>query len=246
MTSLSSKVPEDVVYPNQPLIEVAFELRFFGEPVIESRRHEFYEEIRAEYPMLYVPAIAAGSLPALQRYKFEREDGSAGVTLALNALGYFQKEYEGSSRFMGEIFRLAEIAENLFSIRRFSRIGWRYINLIPFTREKGLIPIARFFNNPPSLFGIESHEFSEVQFRASTTYEDQKVLINLQSQDGDQDADESLIFDIDVFVDNLGERDFAVSQLPETIDKLHRIARNLFEDSITDEYREFLKGETYG
>lgn len=246
MRSLSSRTPEDVVYPNQPLVEVAFELRFFGEPVVESRRHEFYEKIRSDYPNVYVPAIAAGSHPALQRYKFEREDGSAGVTLALNALGYFQREYEGSARFIQEILRLADTANDLFQVRRFSRIGWRYINLIPFTREKTLIPLARFFNNPPSLFGIDSHEFNEVQFRASTTYEDQKVLVNLASQDSGEDADESLVFDIDAFVDNLSESGFEISQLSEKVDNLHRIARNFFEDSITEEYRDFLRGDTYG
>jgi hypothetical protein len=90
--SLSSKKPKVVSYENQPLTEVAFELRFFGEPIVESRRHEFYEEIRGNYPLVFVPPMKEGVHTSLQPYRFTREDGTAGTTLALNSVGYFQTE----------------------------------------------------------------------------------------------------------------------------------------------------------
>lgn len=243
--SLSSEKPTAIKYTNQPLIEVAFELRFYGEPVVESRRHDFFELIRDDYPLLLVPPLKEGMHPALQHYKFTREDQTAGVNLALNSIGYFQKEYEGAANFIAEAQKIVDVGNELFAVRRFSRIGWRYINSIAFTRENNLIPLARYFKNPPSFFGIESHEYGVINFNATTTFEDEHVSARLLSGENVENGDEQLLFDIDVFKDRLAEIDFKIADVPNELDRLHCIARNFFEQSITDAYRELLKGEIH-
>ncbi len=40
--------------------------------------------------------------------------------------------------------RLAYLFGETYSISKIDRLGWRYINLIPFTREDGLVPLQRF------------------------------------------------------------------------------------------------------
>lgn len=242
--SISSNDSEAVLYPNQPLSEVDFELRFFGEPIVESKRHEFYESIRDEYPLLFVPPLKQGMHPSLQHYRFEKEDRSAGVSLALNSIGYFQRDYKGAPDFISEIQRITDIGNTLFSIRRFSRIGWRYINSIAYTRESGLIPLARFFNNPPSFFGIASHEFSRIDFWSATKHKGVSVSVRLQSDPGRIEGNEVLLFDIDVYRDDLKDANFTHSDVMPSVEELHNIARNFFEDSITDNYREYLKGDS--
>lgn len=243
--SLSSKKPTAIQYKNQPLTEVAFEIRFHGEPVVESRRHEFFEKVRGDYPLLYVPPFREGIHPSLQHYRFVREDNTAGVTLALNSLGYFQKEYEGAKKYMEEVNRVVRIANKLFSIRKFSRIGWRYINTIAFTREDGLIPLSYYFKNPPSFFTIESHGFDRVDFEATTKYEGEYVSVKLQADHLGAEGNELLTFDIDVYQDESTMEGFTLNRVPGVLERLHNIARNFFEESITDDYREYLKGDTY-
>ena len=243
--SLSDKQPQSIRYPKQPLQEVDCEIRFFGEPVIEARRHEFYKAVRNEYPLVWVPQFKEGISPALQHYQFVKQDNSAGVSLALNSFAYFQREYQGAEKFINEILRLFEIGNQLFSIQRFNRVGWRYINTIPFTRENSLIPLARIFNDPPNLFSIKSHEYLQVNFNATTTYESEFVSVKLESDNIELEGKEILVFDIDVSRAISDESSIVISDIPGLINRLHRIARNFFESSITDQYRNYISEETH-
>ena len=243
--ALSKKVPEEVKYPHQPLIEVDSEIRFYGEPVVESKRHEFYEAVRDIYPLVFVPPIQAGTHPSLQHYRFETEDATAGATLALNSFGYFQRDYQGAKNYINELLRLFNIANGLFNIKNFSRVGWRYINAIPYTRENQLIPLANYFEQPPRFFSIESHSYSRINFSATTQYEDKSISVRLESDESLGTGKEMLIFDIDVYKDSLKEIGFKGGGIPSLINELHCIGRNCFEDSITEKYRSFLKGDIY-
>ena len=167
--TLSKSIPSDILYINQPLVEVASEVRFYGEPAVETKRDQFFEKIRDIYPLVYVPPIKEGTHPSLQHYRFEKEDLSAGVTLALNSIGYFQRQYEGATKYINEFVRVFEIANKIFNIRTYSRVGWRYINAIPYVRENSLIPLSRFFRNPPSFFAIEYSAYRIINFFATTS-----------------------------------------------------------------------------
>lgn len=239
---LSSSTPSQIKYPNQPLVEVSCEIRFFGEPVVEARRHEFFEQIRGKYPLLLVPRTKDGSHIALQHYRFEAEDHNSMVMLAVNSIVYSQREYVGSVGFINEFLRIFKICDSLFKIRDFSRAGWRYINVINFTRENGRIPLSRFFNGPPNIFSITSNEYERVSFAASTKCEEETLALRLES-DSPEGGTERILFDIDVFRDNLKESKFHAEDAPKLIDRLHCVARNFFEGSITDKYRDYLKGD---
>lgn len=241
--TLSSKTPKEIKYPNQPLTEVDCEVRFYGEPVIEARRHEFFEEVRDQYPLVYVPPYKDGVHTALQHFRFEKEDLSAGVSLALNSFGYFQRDYQGATQYKKEVARLFEIANSIFSIKNYSRLGWRYINTMPFVREDSLIPLSRFFNGPPSFFAIDSYSYERIDFKATTRFEDVSVSVKLESDTGLGDKNEVLYFDIDVYRSDLKAIGFTADEVPKMIDKLHCVARNYFDSSITDEYVEYLKDD---
>ena len=242
--SLSDKPPQSIRYPRQPLQEVDCEIRFYGEPVVEARRDEFYKAVRNQYPLVLVPQTKEGSYPALQPYRFVKEDNSAGVSLALNSLAYFQRDYQGAENFICEMIRLFEIGNKLFSIQRFNRLGWRYINVIPFTREDTLIPLARIFKDPPNPFSIESCKYERVNFCATTRFENEFVSVKLESDSVGLEGSEILVFDIDVFRDNSNDSEIIAPEIPILIERLHDIARNFFEASITDQYRDYISRES--
>lgn len=232
-------------YPNQPLIEVVCEIRFTGEPVIEARRHEFYEEIRKLYPLLYVPPATPGMSPALQHYRFEREDRAAGAMLAINSFCYFEKNYSGAQSFQKELLRLFNTANNLFEFRKYTRVGWRYNNVIPFTRESGIIPVNRFFKDFPQLPAALGNEYEQMALRADIPVRDINVMIHFESATHVPSGDDVFIMDIDAYVKQAKAEQLTIESIAETVDQLHSVARAFFEDSITDKYREYLKGAAY-
>ena len=61
-------------YPNSPLVEVVFEIRFPDEPSVDCKRDVFYEKIRGSFPRVLVPTTKEGGLAALEPYRFESED----------------------------------------------------------------------------------------------------------------------------------------------------------------------------
>lgn len=242
--TLSSKTPENIKYPNQPLVEVACEIRFYGEPSTETKRDIFFEQIRNDYPLVFVPAIKPGVHPSLQHYKFEDEDRTAGVSLALNSFGYFQREYQGAEKYIQEVMRLFRLADEIFKIQRYSRMGWRYINVIPFARENEYIPLGRLLKEVPGLFAIESDTYENISFWAKSRLEDVSVSVKLDS-DSSKKESEQLILDVDVHRDKLG-KDFKSDDVEKLLSHLHCIGRNFFESSITDSYRTYLKGSSDG
>lgn len=239
--ALTSNIPENEKYPNQPLVEVACEIRFFGEPSIETKRDVFYEAIRDRYPLIYVPPTSTDVHPALQHYKFRNEDNSSGVSLALNSFSYFQKDYMGYDEYIKEALQLFELANNIFKIQKFSRLGWRYINAIPFVRENDNVPINRFFNNPPGFFAVQPTDFLDIDFRFTTRCDGGTVAVLLGSNVNDK-GDEAFIFDIDVSKGQINDC-LNLQQIEEIFGKLHCIGRNYFESAISNEYRRYLKGE---
>ncbi len=48
------------IYPNSPLVEVVFEVRFPGEPGVECNRDIFYEKIRGDFSnvLVYILSIS--------------------------------------------------------------------------------------------------------------------------------------------------------------------------------------------
>jgi uncharacterized protein (TIGR04255 family) len=90
------------LYKNAPLVNTAFECRFFGDLSIETRRDQFQKAIRAEFPKLYVPNATAGMPPALQHYQFRNQDNSARVSLAVNSFVYATSRYPGFEAFKSD------------------------------------------------------------------------------------------------------------------------------------------------
>ena len=137
------------------------------------------------------------------------------------------------------------LGRELFHLRRLNRIGWRYINAIPFTREDGLIPLTRFFLDPPKFFAINSSAYQGISLHATTRVEDFSITARLESAESLAQSNEILAFDIDAFREGLDGTHYENHEIREATEKLHNAARNYFEGSISDSYRKFLLGESY-
>ena len=239
------KSPEDVVYDNQPLSEVSMEIRFRGELSIEQKRADFYKKIRSEYSDIQVPHANAGVAPALQHYRFRNPENKDCIQLAIHSYSYSQKKYSGYKSFISEALKHYKFAHELFGINEFTRIGWRYSNVLPIVRESGFIPIKNVFKNSIVSFSLMDMNYKNMNF--SSTFSLHKAIVNLNvvAVVNSVDKSEALVLDTDVYFDNTCDHSIELGKIDESFDYLHRIGRNIFESTITDEYRKFLKGEFY-
>lgn len=227
------------VYPNSPLNEVVFELRFPGDMALECQRHEFWQRVKADYPSIWLPKNDPGSHMALQPYRFEREDRSAGILIALNRFGYFARRYPGHVEFQKEFLRVREAFGQVFAIDRLTRIGWRYINLIPFVRQDGLIPLEQFLNLgfrvPPQV----PQRFKALSLVFVSQLEHGTVTTRLETVERTDGGQEAMLLDFDY----AKEHDLRFASVESYMKEAHEYTRGLFEDLITDEYRQYLRGE---
>jgi uncharacterized protein (TIGR04255 family) len=237
------------VYPNSPLTDVVCEIRFPGELEVECNRHVFWESIRDAYPHILVPMAESAKPLALSHYRFRDEAANRHVMVALNSLAFSEAKYSGHVRYVQEFCRLADIFHDCFPrIDKVNRIGWRYINVIPYARESGLVPIGRLLN-ASVLVAEETLKSPKVfDIKVESAIDEGSVIVRLATiarKDGapskDGTSQEAILLDIDFGFESASLRfnDYKIC-----IDRARRHNRELFERLITDDYRKYLRGET--
>jgi uncharacterized protein (TIGR04255 family) len=229
----------DPRHPNSPLVEVVCEIRFPGETVIECRRHKIQDQIRAEYPNLLVPAVRPGAHVGLDPYRFEREDGSAGVMVALNRFGYYSREYPGFDAFRIECLRIMGLFATVFPVKKLNRVGLRHINIIPFARENGFIPIEDFFVLGDKLLEVLPNRFGAFNIAFVLPIEDGTITTRIESINKDVTKQEALLLDFDFA--KTGE--LFLSRMDDYLDKAHEKSASLFRQLTTQRYRGYICGE---
>lgn len=230
---------DNVIYPNSPLIEVVFEIRFKGVVAVECHRDEFYQEVAKEYPNVLVPHVDSSTPPALQAYKFEKEDKSAGIMTAINRIGYYSRKYPGYNEFKKETLRIFEIFNKIFKLKNLTRSGWRYVNIIPYAREESLIPLKRFLHFDIKLPLIQSDSFNNIDVKFHIPIKDDLFSVTITSLINPINKQEALALDLDYSK----SKGLKYSKTGNHIKESHGFAREFFEKMITEQYRKYLKGE---
>jgi uncharacterized protein (TIGR04255 family) len=232
---------DDEIYPNSPLVNVACELRFAGEIEVETQRHVFWGKIRDDYPNVFVPAAVIGQPPALQHYQFGTDDKSRLVAVALNSLAFGETKYSGHCSFIKEFSRVAKIfAECYPQIDKLKRVGWRYINIIPFQREDGLVPVGRFFKTKAKLPFDVLARAKNFDARFESEHDGGVAVIRLAVVTNVQmPGIEAIQCDLDYAYEgkNLRMRNFATK-----IESARKCCRSIFEELVTVQYRSYLRG----
>lgn len=232
---------DEETYPNSPLTDVACEVRFKGEMQVECERHHFWNAIRMDYPDILVPQLKEGQAAALQHYRFRSADGTRHVAVALNSLAYSETKYKGHKEFIAEFYRLAKEFHKVFpDITRVTRIGWRYINVMPFSRENGLVPLNRFLKLEVTLPSKIFQQTSALDFQWTGRCLEGEVIMKVAAikskERPDQDA---LLLDIDFGQDR---PDMKWKDVESTVADARTKSRAIFEDLITEDYRKYLQG----
>lgn len=233
------------LYPNQPLVEVATEVRFEGDLNVEAVRPKYQDMIRGEYPRLLVSGAQEGVAPSLQPIRFEDDKSGSGLQLAINSFSYYSREYPGHEAFLGHVSEKLHLFLDLLKTVRVTRVGWRYINALPFTRENGSLPLSRFFRDNYVFGNALKDGFEDLSCQLSLPIKDKRLNVKLQSaQSAMEPGAEVLLLDIDAFGVYSPSVAMDAAAVMAEVQSAHELAYETFEALISDNYRAFLKGES--
>ena len=228
------------IYPNSSLVEVVCEIRFSAELAIECKRDEFFDKIRDTYPNILLPQSTGIQTNPVTAYRFENESQNAGITLALNRFSFYEKNYSGHKKFIKEFTRLANTLIATYPLRDLQRLGWRYINIIPFSREDGIVPLNRFVAAGIKVPEGISDQFENLGIVFVSRVSDGAITTRIESILRSNDQQEALLLDFDFAM----TEKLQPSKIETYAKKAHKQTRALFESLITDEYRQYLREET--
>lgn len=229
---------ENEIYKNAPLIETIFEIIFPAEPSIECNRDKFYEKIRNVYSKIFISNSKGSTFVAQPPYRFEREDGASGVIMSINKISFYCKKYEGFKSFKKETVRVFSLFRETFKVEKLRRTGLRYINIIPFTREKNVIPIKNYLNIRIDLTKSISTDFKNFNMIFASQTEGGSITTHIEPIISEAQT-EAIMLDFDY----AKESDLDFGSIKEYLEESHEHTKDLFERLITDNYRKVMRGE---
>lgn len=236
---MSTQTESPEVYPRAPLVEVVFEIRFPGEPAVECRRDELFEFIRREFPKVRVPEASAQDHFKFRTYQYASDDGAFTVMSGLNTLVYSSKRYTGFAEFKKQLTPIFTFFIERFKLHALRRFGFRYINAIPFSRENGSIPLSKFFKSQLAVSPEIPTELEQCAFMLVQKSGEGHVITRVEGLKHQKAEEEAILLDIDYF----REGGLEASKIGEYLEVSHSGAKYFFENIITDQYREFLRGK---
>jgi uncharacterized protein (TIGR04255 family) len=228
------------IYPNSPLVEVVFEIRFPGEPRIECKRDIFYEKCRESFPNVLVPSLKAGDFPALEPYRFESEDKLSGMMIAINKFAYYVRKYPGFIQFKKEALKWVTEFGKIFEISKLNRTGLRYINIISFSREVGLIPLDRFLKIGLDLPKVFPNNFENLSLVFISKTDGGAITTKIESIIAPDRSHEAILLDFDY----AKGKTLILGTVEQYVEESHAHTKRVFEELIADEYRQYLRGDT--
>ena len=224
---------QNEIYKNSPLIEAVYEVRFSPLLAVESYRDKFYDKIKDAFPNVVIPKSN------LEPYVFGKRDQGWSILLSPVLFAVSCKKYEGFQVYKKECLRLLSVFGELFKVDKLIRSGLRYVNIIPFTRESGIIPLKAYLNIEinlpkaiPSTFKAASLIFVSQLEKGNITTRVEPVMSPDQTQ-------EALILDFDY----AKEADLSYKNLDGYLEESHTHTKALFEGLVTESYRKIMRGE---
>lgn len=121
--------PEELAeqFPNAPLQEVSFEVRFAPKLRIASEIWRMQEALASEYPQVGTePSLTAAGL--VQAHMFHNADGHNRVMVSQSNFALLKRRYPGFSAFLQEALAFTNRFCSIFGIDSFTRAGLRYSN----------------------------------------------------------------------------------------------------------------------
>ncbi|MBI5023676.1 MAG: TIGR04255 family protein [Candidatus Omnitrophica bacterium] len=224
------------VYPNSPLVEVVFEIRYPADLSIKCNIDKYAHRIKNKFPLIVPhPELAA------HLYAFSNNQNTEIVKVGLDRFSYHAKEYKNGFESFEKI-ALQHVSEfiEIYKIETTVRTGLRYINHIPIVKVNGCIPLERYLNFDYKLPGTGSmpNKYELLHTILVVKVGDGKLQIVIEYREKpDLINSEILVLDFDYFLTG----QLKSSEVNCHIQESHTHTKKIFEDLITDEYRRVME-----
>jgi uncharacterized protein (TIGR04255 family) len=242
-----------------PLSEVAFEVSFPRQFLVENRIAEFQQTISASYPnssdefmVRLPPSVGFGKPPKaggalvtpLRTFVFQNQGGTRSVKASAVNVNFVVTDYRDFNDYKSALLLILSAAIRIFELRRIERFGLRYVNRIPIPRKSGPLAFRNYVRPPIDLSFFDAHTLANFLLEARLDLEDDKKLtvrgglLPLDLEDGHY----TYLLDLDSYSDI--PRAISEVALPGILDVYHEAIEAEFRRSLTDKYWMYLeKGE---
>lgn len=242
-----------------PLSDVAFEISFPRQFLVENRIAEFQQTISASYPnssdefmVRLPPSVGFGKPPKaggalvtpVRTFVFQNQAGTRSVKASVVNVNFVVTDYRDFDDYKSALLLVLSSAIRIFELRRIERFGLRYINRIPIPRQGGQLAFRNYVRPPIDLSFFDVHTLANFLLEARLDLEGDKKLtvrgglLPLDMEDGDY----TYLLDLDSYSD--APRSISEDALPGILDDYHQAIEEEFRRSITDKYWMYLeKGE---
>lgn len=227
------------IYKNSPLIETVFEIRFPENLTIECNIDKFYNKLKNYFPKILKPKIYQTTEFNINIYHFVKNDEQSGIIVSINKIAYFEKKYEGFAKFKKNALKFFSIFGLLYGIEKLSRTGLRYINVIPFIRNDGVIPLEKYLDVKLGFPEPISCNFKNIGIIIDSQIKGGSITTRIESALSPMQNQEVLILDFDYSK----EENLKFSEIEKYIDESHLFTKMLFEKITTEDYKKIMRGE---
>jgi len=227
------------VFNRTTITEVIFEVRFDSILRINRDISFLQDAIKDEFPVYLEDKLVEEDAHA-----FQTADGTCKIRVTPSRYNFTTNNYTSFSEFKSLILPSLSKLIEIFNIKEVKRTGLRYINQIPFEKEKGITEIFNNFIDIP----VESARYEGINidgFKLELFMNSNETQI--LSRHGLFEIKEKeapfrfvYIVDIDCFSENIMEAN--IDTISALTDELHSQEKKEFIKSIQPGYVEWMRG----
>lgn len=231
----------DEVFPNNPLKQVAFEVRYPFSLRVQRDICGVQELVVRDYPVFQVDEVEFIKDSPARLHTFESQDRTQMLRVSEDRFIVVFTKYENFETFKSEALKRTEEFTTQFGITRYQRVGLRYVNNIEVPKEQNAYQVSKVVN---PYFDIKrATRDGPMRFQLELTMKKHPCLVTLRTAFGGKPPDQPnavYLLDLDAYVLS----DTAISDLGKLIDGLHDQIQVEFLNHITDDYKKVMRGQS--
>ena len=240
------------VFHNAPLIEVAYEIRFPSLFYIPQAIGEFQIKIMDDFPKASqlsstqfaiedgIPKFSGENAGRTTSWQFESETGKTKILVRLDRLSIISQEYTSydhpsGMKFRDVIYKIVTEFLQKFPIKKFTRIGLRYIDHCPLDQKTN----QYFTNYYVPIFDINKYKIEDLlDSHIIMRKKKENYGLLFQCRIAKIGNNYKYVMDFDGYAENVDSASFL-----SVTDDLRRLDRSEFFSSITENFTQYMRGK---
>ena len=235
---LSQSLVEEV-FPNSPVQEVIFEVKFPLNLRIMRDICEFQEKIQDEYISFGIEEFVSSDKPTEIRYVFQNDTEEKTLVVERESFTFLINRYYGFESFLTELSGYLEIFFDLFKIEKILNTRLNYVNNISIELDQKFVGTRKYVKPYVDVNLLDkSNEIK--RFATQVVKEREDLLLIVSSAlipNTTNDGQGTYILDIN----SIYEQTIFPSSLLDYLNRLHYYIQEEFLNSITEEYKKIMR-----